>query len=182
MKFEKFYIIWYSRAKSFCIQYVGEKEDAENIIQGVFTDMYEKWDQLSGEDKLPAYLFSAIKNSSLNFLRQRLQQEKAKAQIQRDVMFDLRVNYDALQELNTNFPNEEDINRMLYQAINALPERCRKIFTMRKIDGMSQKEVAQALGISVNTIEVQMQIAYRKLREQLKNYVPMLIFLLNINN
>ena len=47
---------------------------------------------------------------------------------------------------------------------------------------MSQKEVAQALGISVNTIEVQMQIAYRKLREQLKNYVPMLIFLLNINN
>lgn len=97
-------------------------------------------------------------------------------------MFDLRVNYDALQELNTNFPNEEDINRMLYQAINALPERCRKIFTMRKIDGMSQKEVAQALGISVNTIEVQMQIAYRKLREQLKNYVPMLIFLLNINN
>ena len=182
MKLEKFYINWYSRAKSFCIQYVGEKEDAENIIQGVFTDMYEKWDQLSGEDKLPAYLFSAIKNSSLNFLRQRLQQEKAKAQIQRDVMFDLRVNYDALQELNTNFPNEEDINRMLYQAINALPERCRKIFTMRKIDGMSQKEVAQALGISVNTIEVQMQIAYRKLREQLKNYVPMLIFLLNINN
>ncbi len=182
MKFEKFYINWYSRAKNFCIQYVGEKEDAENIIQGVFTDMYEKWDQLSGEDKLPAYLFSAIKNSSLNFLRQRLQQEKAKAQIQRDVMFDLRVNYDALQELNTNFPNEEDINRMLYQAINALPERCRKIFTMRKIDGMSQKEVAQALGISVNTIEVQMQIAYRKLREQLKNYVPMLIFLLNINN
>ena len=182
MKFEKYYINWYSRAKSICIQYVGEKEDAENIIQGVFTDMYEKWDQLSGEDKLPAYLFSAIKNSSLNFLRQRLQQEKAKAQIQRDVMFDLRVNYDALQELNTNFPNEEDINRMLYQAINALPERCRKIFTMRKIDGMSQKEVAQALGISVNTIEVQMQIAYRKLREQLKNYVPMLIFLLNINN
>lgn len=137
---------------------------------------------LAEESKLPAYLFSAIKNTSLNFLRQKLRQEKAKAQIQKDTMFDLQVNYDALQELNTDFPKEEDINRMLYQAINSLPDRCREIFTMRKIDGMSQKEVAQELGISVNTIEVQMQIAYRKLREQLKEYLPFAVFLLNINN
>lgn len=181
MKFEKFYINWYSRAKNFCMQYVSEEEDAENIIQGVFTDMYEKWKQLPEEGKLPAYLFSAIKNTSLNFLRQKLRQEKAKEQIQKDAMFDLQVNYDALQELNTDLPGEEDIDRMLYQAINSLPKRCRQIFTLRKIDGKSQKEVASELGISVNTIEAQMQIAYRKLREQLKDYLPLVIFLLNIN-
>lgn len=182
MKFEKFYINWYSRAKNFCMQYVSEEEDAENIIQGVFTDMYEKWQLLAEESKLPAYLFSAIKNTSLNFLRQKLRQEKAKAQIQKDALFDLQVNYDALQELKTDFPEERDINRMLYQTIDSLPDRCREIFTMRKIDGMSQKQVAQALGISVNTIEVQMQIAYRKLREQLKDYLPLAVFLLNISN
>jgi len=69
---------------------------------------------------------------------------------------------------------------MLNEALSALPERCRQIFVMSKLEGRKQYEIARTLGISVNTVESQMAIAYRKLRAVLKNYSPLLLFLLGI--
>ena len=61
--------------------------------------------------------------------------------------------------------------------LNGLSERCREIFLKSKIEGKKQKEIAEEMNISINTVETQMGIAYKKLRNELKDYFPLFIFL-----
>ena len=62
--------------------------------------------------------------------------------------------------------------------IDSLPEKCREIFIKSKIVGKKQKEIAAELNISLKTVENQMAIAYKKIKGELKAYLPLLLFLL----
>ena len=90
---------------------------------------------------------------------------------------EMQLGFDALLQTETCFRNEEDIERALEEAISRLPEKCREIFVMSKLQGIRHADIAQQLGISVNTIESQMGIAYRKLRQELRQYLPLLLLL-----
>jgi len=72
--------------------------------------------------------------------------------------------------------NETDIDTIIQKAIDNLPEKCREIFVMNKIEGKKQKVIAQELNISIHTVESQMAIAYKKLKEALKDCVPLFLF------
>lgn len=69
---------------------------------------------------------------------------------------------------------------MIANAIDKLPERCREIFLKSRIEGMKYREIADELDISMNTVENQMSIALRKLRIELKDYLPLLLFLISV--
>ena len=71
---------------------------------------------------------------------------------------------------------EQDIERIITKAIDSLPEKCREIFIKSKIEGKKQKEIAAELNVSLKTVENQMNIAYKKIRAELKDYFPLLIF------
>ena len=180
--FEHFYISWYSRAKNFAREYVLDDVEAENIVQDVFIKVYERWNLFDENINLTSYFFTAIKNESLKTLRKKLTVEKAKERIQKEYTMEIRLRYDSLESLNTAFSDEKSIEDLLYDALNKLPERCRQIFVMNKLKGKKQKQIAEELGISVNTVEVQMGIAYKKLREELKDYLPIILFLFGFIN
>lgn len=86
----------------------------------------------------------------------------------------------ALEQLNYTFTSEEDIEKVIANAIDKLPERCREIFLKSRIEGMKYREIADELDISMNTVENQMSIALRKLRIELKDYLPLLLFLISV--
>ena len=65
-------------------------------------------------------------------------------------------------------------------AINKLPERCRQVFLKSRIEGKRNREIANELNLTVSTVENQMTIALRKLRVELKDYLPLLLFLLDV--
>ena len=69
---------------------------------------------------------------------------------------------------------------MISNAIDKLHERCREIFLKSRIEGMKYRESAYELDISMNTVENQMSIALRKLRIELKDYLPLLLFLISV--
>ena len=175
--FEHFYVGWYSRAKHFAQEYVLVEKDAENIVQDTFLKIYEQWDSFDEDINLTSYLFTSIKNRSLKMLRRNLVAEKAKSSIQKQYVLETKLRYDSLEAFNTAFSDEKSIEDLLYEAIEKLPPKCREIFVMSKLEGKKQAQIAQKLGISINTIEVQIGIAYKKLRQELKDYVPLLLFL-----
>lgn len=175
--FETFYITWYSRAKYFAQEYVVSETEAENIIQDVFLHLYERRELLDVYTNLTAYLFSSIKNKCLDYLRKKVSEQEFVNNLQNEFDLAIRMKYDSLEILNTNFSDETDIEDLLNVALLKLPERCREIFIMNKLEGKKQKQIAEELSISVNTIESQMAIAYKKLREELKDYLPLFIFL-----
>ena len=179
--FEQFYITWYSRAKYFASEYVHSESDAENIIQDVFLHLYERRDLMDAYTNLTAYLFTSIKNRCLDYLRKWVLEQETEQGVQDEFEMELRMKYDSLEIFNTQFSDETDIGELLDNALQKLPERCRNIFIMNKLEGKKQKEIAEELNLSINTVESQMGIAYKKLREELKDCLPLFIFLFAIS-
>lgn len=179
MEFENFYITWYSRVKYFARDYVLSEEEAENITQDVFLEFYQKRETLDFQINLIAYLFTSVKNKCIDYLRHKLLEQEAAVKMQEEFDLSFRMKFDSLEAFDTEDLSEENIKDIISKALDALPERCREIFIKSKLEGKKQKEIAEELNVSIKTIECQMTIAYKKLREELKNHLPLLAFLLS---
>lgn len=132
--------------------------DVDDIMQEAYTRVLRARER--GPIESPkAFLFATARNLALGRLRhQRVTGEGVLAEI------------DPLGVLDEDADVPEAVARaqeleMLTQAIQSLPTRCRQILTLRKIYGLSQKQVAAQLGISEHTVEAQGTIALRKLAE-----------------
>jgi len=111
-----------------------------------------------------AFLFVTARNLALNHLRhRRYEHSENAAEIDPAVIVDDRA---AIPE---TVERAEDL-QLLIRAIRSLPERCRQVVTLRKIYGLSQKEVAAKLDISEHTVEAQGAIGLRKCTEYLRGY------------
>ena len=96
--------------------------------------------------------------------------------MQEEFDLSLRIKFDSLESFDTNWTSEQKLEEVIQNALNSLPERCREIFIKSKLEGKKQKEIAEELCISVKTVENQMTIAYKRLKEELKDYLPLLLF------
>ncbi|NCC74422.1 MAG: RNA polymerase sigma-70 factor [Sphingobacteriia bacterium] len=175
-EFEKIYVSHYSRMKRFAQEYVIREEDAENIVQDVFVDLWEQNLLLVTHTKLFAYLFTALKNRCIDFLRHKTVVQHTAVKMQDDYTKALQMKFQSLEAFDEQLFTEPDIETIIQNAIENLPEKCREIFILNKIEGKKQKVIAQELNISINTVENQMAIAYKKLKEILKDHIPLLLF------
>lgn len=128
-----------------------DKEESEEIVQEVFIKIWEQRDQLKIQNLLKSYLYKAVKNQTLNRIR-----NNQKFIITREMPFQLTEESD---EPQYHFTGQE-----IQEAIQQLPDQCRLIFEMKRVDGLSYKEISKRLLLSEKTIENQMGIALKKLR------------------
>ncbi len=165
--------------KRFALEYVVFEEDAENIVQDIFTELWGRWDTYTTHANLLAFLFLILKNKCIDFLRHKQIQQKISDKFKEEYLLTLQANYYALEHFDKNMFSEDDLSEIINKALLSLPERCREIFIKNKIEGQKQKDIAEELGISVHTIENQISIAYKKLRKELKNLMPLFLFLIS---
>ena len=176
--FGKVYVAHFSKMKRFAQEYVSSEEDAENIVQDVFLELWEKRAVLSMPVNLMAFLFTATKNRCVDHLRHKTVVRETADKLMEEQRLLLKMKFDSLEAFDQNFLTDSDIEEILNKAIDSLPEKCRQIFIKSRIEGKKQKEIAAELNVSINTVETQMGIAYKKLRDELKDYLPLLFFLL----
>jgi RNA polymerase sigma-70 factor (ECF subfamily) len=160
--------------KSFAREYVISDDDAEDIVQDVFLELYEKYDSLSFRVNMPAYVFTTVKNRCIDHLRRKIVNQESVDYMQSEYLLTLRMKFDSLEILDDDILMDSNLEERIENALNKLPEKCRIIFIKHKIEGMKLKEIAEELQLSSKTIENQMTIAYKKLKEDLKDYYPML--------
>ena len=84
----------------------------------------------------------------------------------------------SLQLLDDSQMSIDEVEKQICRAIDSLPERCREVFMLSKMEELSNKEIAERLGISVKTVEVQMTKALSRLRKELE-WLLSLIFFIN---
>ncbi len=164
MEFSELYITYYSKLVRFAREYVILEEDAENITQDVFTDMWEKRDSIDLIENVNAYLFRLVKNRCLDYLKHKAFEQKYIEHIQSSFEVELSLK---LQSLECNISEVNETEVLIRKAINSLPKRCRDIFMLSRMEGLKYREISERLGISVNTVECQMSIALKKLRGKL---------------
>jgi RNA polymerase sigma-70 factor (ECF subfamily) len=159
----------YPRLLRFANEYVGDRFDAENIVQDVFLKLWEKRASLPTEINLQAYLLTMVKNQCLDFLRHRQMVESNSVDWETVQQREASFNLYALNQFDAEQPDIESLERLVEKAINELPEQCRKVFELSRYDGLKYKEIAERLGISVKTVETHMSNALRILRVTLKD-------------
>jgi len=149
--------------------YVKQYEVAEEIVSDVFMWMWQQRSRLGSIRQVRLYLYQAVKNRSLNYLRtihSRTEFEDI-ASFEGTVIPAIQFNADDPEQILLN----NELRRHMEKAIASLPARCRLIFRLVKDDGMHYKEVAELLQISVKTVETQMGIAFRRLAEAIQPVV-----------
>ena len=130
--FEKLYILWYSRVKAFALEYVLHEEDAENIVQDVFADLYEKRHLLKEGKNVTAYLFTSIKNKAFLFLKEKKKTRHYINELSDAQRLESEMNLYVLAQMDCDFESENALDQALNKAIQKLPEQCRKIFILNK--------------------------------------------------
>ena len=162
MDFSELYLTYYSKLVRFAKEFVILEEDAENITQDVFTDLWAKRDSMDRIENMNAYLFRLIKNRCLDHLKHKMFEQKYIEFVQMSLKLQSLDRFD-VSDISEG--NETEI--LVRNAINSLPRKCRDIFLLSRVEGLKYREISERLGISVNTVECQMGIALKKLRVKL---------------
>lgn len=159
-------------------RYVGRKDVAEEIVSDTFLKIWENRTSIQINTSVKSYLFQAVYNNSLYYLR-KLKNEA--------VLADYFANTVSENIAFSTFPEEieeqslimEDINVRIEEAVSQLPEQQQKAFRLKRFEGKKNAEVAKIIGLSVKTVEMHLSKATLALRQNLKDYLPsFLLFLL----
>lgn len=176
--FSKIYRIYFPKLVRFSREYVVSTEDAENIVQDIFMYLWEHRDMLELLTNPNAFLFTLTKNRCIDFYRHKVRTESKKESLDALSEKELKLKIEALQQFDENMFTVEDINTLLNKAIAHLPEKCRQVFILSRMEGMKHEEIAVQLNISVNTVQNHIVTALRKLKVELKDYLPLFIFII----
>ena len=149
------------RLCKYAYRYVLSREIAEDVVQEVFTQVWERGDELVLRDPLP-YLYRAVHNRAIRHLRhERVRQRwRARASLDPPVAEGAHARAERV-----------DLARALDRAIAELPERCRQVFMMSREQGLTHGEVAHILGLSVKTVESHVWRAITALRARVAPYL-----------
>jgi RNA polymerase sigma-70 factor (ECF subfamily) len=159
--FQSLFRKYYPAMCHFASHFLHDSELAEEIVQDMFVKIWEKRAILNIETSVKHYLFRSVRNHCLN----QIQHEKIKKQYAKMVLDSAHQEIDAEQ-----YYLEVDLMLRIEKSIDSLPPKRKEIFRLSREQGLKYKEIADTLGISVKTVEAQMGLALKYLREDLKDF------------
>jgi RNA polymerase sigma-70 factor (ECF subfamily) len=155
--FTQLYLHFGKKLILFGVSLVRSKEIAEELVEDVFVKLWANRGGITKIENITVYLYVAVKNKALNKLSQ-----KAKELITAPFDYlDTTIDELAIDPYDLMITSEMMVR--MQQVIEILPPRCKMIFKLIREDGLKYKEVSEILNISVNTIDVQMAIAVKKI-------------------
>ncbi len=167
--FELLFHFYYSGLVIYAAQFTADRCEAEEIVQNFFVRFWQKHHQILHGDSLKNYFFLSVKNSSLNYLKHKKIEERYLKELTE--LSNQHLVYDPDLYVAT------ELQEKIKNSINLLPEKCREIFVMSRIQGLKNDDIANELKLSKRTVETQISNALKVLRVELKDYVGLLIFL-----
>ena len=172
--FETIFRTYYERLCNYANTILNDMDEAEEMVQGAFLTVWEKHDTLEIHTSVKSYLYRAVHNSCLN----RVKHYKVRKTYGDSVKNQTELLHDdASQDLVGR-----ELDGIVANAIDSLPDQCKLVFKLSRFENLTYAEIAEQLGISVKTVENHMVKALKVLREKLKDYLPVLIWLLFMRN
>ncbi|MBN1158812.1 MAG: RNA polymerase sigma-70 factor [Bacteroidales bacterium] len=161
--FETLFRKHYEMLCNYAMNFVPDSDTAEEIVQDLFYALWEKRRRLKIDTSINSYLFASVRNRCLKYHRHRNVESSY-----REYYITHSSEIEATPEDVTRF---EEVNRIVSRTLDALPERCSRIFRLNRFEGMKYHEIAKKLFVSVKTVESDMGKALKLLRRNLKDYL-----------
>ncbi|NJK87131.1 MAG: RNA polymerase sigma-70 factor [Bacteroidales bacterium] len=161
--FESIFKKYYQMLCGFSCKYIHDMDKAEEIVQDLFYNLWDKRNDLVIHSSVKSYLFRSAYNNSINYLKHKAIENRYEKNIKESIP---QMSSDASEELRI-----AEMNHIIEETLNALPERIKLVFQLNRFEGLKYHEIAERLSLSVKTIEANMTRALKLLRKNLKDYL-----------
>ena len=161
---------YYKELCVYALQFFHSLDDAEDVVQGIFISLWIKREEIEIQNRVRSYLYKSVYNACLQSLRT---QTRARKDLE---FFKLSMLYEQIDFDDTSLNEKIEHLKLL---VDKLPLRCKEILFLSKKEGYKNREIAEKLNISIKTVEAQMSIALKKLREGFKNANSVLFILIS---
>ncbi|WP_347566531.1 RNA polymerase sigma-70 factor [Parabacteroides gordonii] len=155
--YNRLFVRYYSRLCCYVYRLLGEKEDAEDVVQELFLTLWNNRKKIAIVENVSGYLYKMARNLALNHIR-----------TQTNYKTILDNQEEQLPYYEENSLETEEFRMALYDCINLLPGRCKEVLLLHRIKGLKQKEIADQLSISVKTIKNQIWASLQRLKKCLE--------------
>ncbi|HEU5148559.1 MAG TPA: RNA polymerase sigma-70 factor [Chryseosolibacter sp.] len=169
--FEMLFKTYYQPLCHYAYTFLQDREGAEEIVQSTFLLVWEKRETLAIRTSVKPYLYAMVRNACLNVLKH----NKIKQRHMGEEIAMAERSHDAV----THTISSNELEQRIQLAMDELPEQCRIVFKLSRFEELKYSEIAEQLNISIKTVENHMGKALRIMREQLKDYLPLVFVFLN---
>ena len=167
--FDFVFNFYYSGLCAYARRWVDNGDTAEDLVQDFFFNLWVNSSDLKISSSLKSYFFVSVKNKAINHLKHIKVKEEYGKYVQ---------DKENRQEESANWEfTEPELTELIDRSVQKLPPRCRDIFILSRLEGKNNDSIAQSLGISKRTVEVQISNALKILRMELKDYLPIALLL-----
>lgn len=169
--FEEIISRYESKVMNLALRFTRNQEDAEEVLQDVFTTVYRKIDGFRGQSAFSSWLYRIVVNAAFMKLRKRKQTQTVSIEdlapavkqycIERDV---------ATSHHSHNVAVNRELQEVLQRAIDRLPDQYRAVFVLRDVDGLSNQETGEILNLSIPAVKSRLHRSRIMLRKKLQRY------------
>lgn len=156
-RFEKLFKEYYAPLCRYAYSIVRDADQAEEIVQEFFYSFWNNRNRLSIRISLKSYLFRSIRNRAVRYLQHKKVEEQYRDDNRISAFFDSPE-----QIFNGN-----EMAELVEKTLEELPDRCRQVFLLNRVNGLKYKEIAELLKVSVKTVEADMGKALLAFRTNL---------------
>jgi RNA polymerase sigma-70 factor (ECF subfamily) len=176
--FETLYFDMQPRLFAFSRKFIDDIEICRDIVQEIFHELWENRQTTLIKTSVKAYLFRVLHNKCLNHIRDKKVQDKYISYV------DFKLKETELLFFNQDWEGYksiffQEVLQIFKKSMEELPEGCREVMLMSRVEGLSNKEIAEKLDISLRTVENQIYRALKILKVNLKDYLPLFLYLLS---
>lgn len=170
--FELLFKSHYQNLCSYAYLFLKDPDISEDTVQDVFYKLWKNRDAVSIKTSVKSYLFRAVRNGCMNVIEHMKVRDGYRENIE--------GGYHGEKQETIDHAIVSELELKIRETIDRLPAERKKIFMMSRYEGLKYREIADELGISVKTVENQMYQALGFLRENLKEYLPLILWLIFI--
>lgn len=149
----------YAVLTAYANKFMNDLDDSKEVVQNVFVNLLDSKKSIKIHTSVKAHLYTSVRNACLNAIRQKATHDKHHENI-KYLSKDSDISTDEVFE-------QSELEYQIYQAIDELPEQCKRIFKMNRLEGLTNQEIADHLGISKRTVETQISKALKNLRKKI---------------
>ncbi|MGL5682244.1 MAG: RNA polymerase sigma-70 factor [Marinifilaceae bacterium] len=171
--FECLFNKYYEPLYEYSCSLVGDGDKAADIVQEVFIYLWDHRASIKIHASIKSYLYTSARHASINQLNKMRLEQRHENNLTEFIEF--------LQ--TTSFSEEEQARvNSIYEAMATLPKQCQHVFMLSAIEGKKYQEIADELGLSINTVKTHIVKAYKRIRSNTSSSLKLLIMILGNRN
>ena len=177
--FTYFYDKYFRRITAFSVQFIYDKEEAENLAQEAFGHLWQNKESVESINGIQSFLYTYAKSKCLNMIRHNKVKDKFKNDVlnQKERELDIEI----LNSVQFDTLELTELERLIQESISELPPKTREVFIKKRFENKKNAEIAEEMQVTLKAVEAHMTKALKILKTKLSDYL-FLIFILICNN